>query len=237
MAKLLLGAFCALAIAVAEEAPGYGMRPRPQLSDYAAHETAGNVTLAAEALTADQVGKTFATDLGKGWVVIEAGVYPQTGSVEIDPSAFMLRVGKGDDKRLLRAASPASIAGILQREQSPPQQSDVTLYPSVGVGYETGPGYYDPVTGSRRGGGLRTSVGLGVGIGQAGPPPPASTPADRKTMELELTEKSLPKGSANKAVAGYLYFPRPSGGLKDASLELIYERTDGDLKLELPQPK
>lgn len=233
MTRLLLVAACVLPLAGADG----GMRPRPHVSDYAAHETTATMTLAAETLTADQVDNTFATDLNKGWIVIEAAVYPQAGAASIDPSAFLLRAGKGGEKKVLRPASPASIAGVLQRKEAPPEPSDITLYPSVGVGYETGPGYYDPVYGSRRGGGLRTSVGLGVGIGQAGPPPPASTPADRKIMELELSEKALPQGSATRPVAGYLYFPRPSANLKNASLELEYKSEEAAVKLALPEAR
>jgi hypothetical protein len=227
-------AACLLAMAVADDkAPAPGMRPRPQLSDYAAHESVPALTLAAEILSKDQVENAFATDLNKGWMVIEAALYPQHGIIAVDPSAFMLRVAKGDSRKILRPVSPAAIAAALQRKEAPPEPSDITLYPTVGVGYEAGPGYYDPVYGARRGGGLRTTVGLGVGIGgQAGPPPPASNPADRKTMEVELTDQALPQGSTAKPIAGYLYFPRPNGNLKDAALQLVYE--SGERPVSLP---
>jgi hypothetical protein len=227
--------FVALATACAQAAAAEsGIRPRPELSDYAVQETGSGVTIAADRLTASQVSNTFATDLNKGWIVVEVAVYPQKGPVDLDHGDFVLRLAQEDRKTLVRAASPKSIAGILQRKQAPPSESDITLHPTVGVGYESGPGYYDPVYGRRGGGGVRTSVGLGVGIGQAGSPPPASTPADRSTMELELTEKSLPEGAAAKPVAGYLYFPRPEGKLPKGTMELQYLGAGATVKLTLP---
>jgi hypothetical protein len=232
MIRLVLLIICALALQAAEDA---GIRPRPDTSDYPVYEAGSKLAIAAEVLNAEQVANTFATDLNKGWIVLEVALYPKDGPVTVDTSAFVLRVSRDGQKALVRPASPKTIAGILQRKEAPPEKSDVTLYPTVGVGYETGPGRYDPVTG-RRGGGLTTGVGLGVGIGgQADPPQPASTPADRTTMELELSEKALPDGSAVKPVAGYLYFPRPSARFKYAPLELEYHGDSETIKLALPR--
>jgi hypothetical protein len=199
------------------------------VSDYPIQETTSRVTIAAEALTAQQVSNTFATDLNKGWIVVEVALYPKASPVQVEPSAFVLRVNHDGRRSVIRPASAETIAGVLQRKQAPPEPSDVTLYPSVGIGYGSGPGYYG------RGGGLTTAVGVGVGIGQAGgAPPAASTPADRKTMELELNEKGVPAGTAKDPVAGYLYFPRPSGKLAGAKLELSYDMGDTLVRLDLP---
>ena len=216
-----------------------GVRPRPELSDYPAHRSGPKITIAAEVLSADQVSNSFATDLNKAWIVVEVAVYPEKDAVAVAPSDFVLRVGKDEQRTLVRAATPRAIAASLHRKSTPQQRdSDVTVYPSVGIGYESGPGYYDPATGQRRGGGVRTSVGVGVGVG-GGPAalPPASTSADRHTMEQELAEKSLPDGATAKPVAGYLYFPRPAAKSKDATLELSYNGDAGTLTLELPPPK
>jgi len=215
-----------------------GVRPRPELSDYPAHKAGPAMTIAAEVLSADQVSHSFATDLNKAWIVVEVAVYPQKDAIAVAPSDFVLRIGKDDQRALVRATTPRAIAASLHRKNTPQQRdSDVTVYPSVGIGYESGPGYYDPATGTRRGGGVRTSVGVGVGVGGQTTPPPASTSADRHTMEQELSEKSLPDGSTAKAVAGYLYFPRPAAKSKDATLELSYNGDAGTLTLELPPPK
>ena len=103
------------------------------------------------------------------------------------------------------------------------------LYPSAGVGYESGPSY-DPVYGTRRGGGVGTSVGVGVGVGDSRP---AATDRDRKTMELELGEQQLPEQVVTKPVAGYLYFPLPTKK-KGVAYELEYNGPAGKLVLSFP---
>ena len=50
---------------------------------------------------------------------------------------------------------------------------------------------------------------MGVGADPS-QPRAASTDRDRDTMELELSEKGLPEGTASAPVAGYLYFPLSS---------------------------
>lgn len=95
----------------------------------------------------------------------------------------------------------------------------MTLYPSAGIGYESGPRVYDPVTGTPRGGGLSTSAGVGVGVG---PSQSGAGEQDRTTMELELSEKGLPETKASKPLSGYLYFPvtskKKNGLLLECSL-------------------
>jgi hypothetical protein len=115
------------------------------------------------------------------------------------------------------------VASALQK--TAPNQSDVTVYPTVGVGYESGPRTYDPVTGGTRGGGWRTAVGVGVGVGSTRP---ASTEPDRRTMETELSEKGLPEGAFSKPIAGYLYFPLAPA--KKSSYELEYDSPAGRVR-------
>jgi hypothetical protein len=107
---------------------------------------------------------------------------------------------------------------------------DVVVSPSVEVGYESG-GYYDPATGRRSGGGVYTGAGVGVGVGGRGNGP-ASTDRDRYVMQLELTEKGLPEGSASKPVAGYLYFQLASK--KKATRQLEYASDNNKATLQLP---
>lgn len=231
MKKFVFVMLCVGMAAGADGDNGSGVRPRPDVADYAAQETNSELTIAAEALSAAEVSNTFATNLNNGWIVVEVALYPKA-PVNVDPAAFLLRVNHDSRRSVIRPATAATIAGILQRKEAPPEPSNVTLYPTVGVGYGNGPGYYG------RGGGMTTAVGVGVGIGQAGsPPPPASTPADRKTMELELGEKSMPAGPAAKPTAGYLYFPRPAGKLDGAQLELSYETENALVRLALPPIK
>ena len=52
-------------------------------------------------------------------------------------------------------------------------------------------------------------------------------------ISQDLWEKSLPDGKTVHAVAGYLYFPKPTKKAKDAAWELRYENTDAKVKLAL----
>jgi len=221
---ILMGVIAGMALA----AGGGGIRPRGSSTDYPAHETAGGVSIGAAVIPSDQVRKIFATDLNSGgYLVIEVAVYPDAGR-EIDLSAgdFMLRAGS--DSETVRAASGSAIASALQRKNAPrPRKaSDVTVYPTASIGYESG--------GYRRG--VYTEAGVGVGVGEPRPPGPAATDRDRSTMQQELEDKSLPEGKTAQAVAGYLYFPRPSGKAKTAAYELTYYGAAKQVKLRVPVP-
>jgi hypothetical protein len=171
-----------------------------------------------------QVRGSFATDL-EDYIVVEVAVFPKTGSeLELSASDFTLRVAA---KETIRTANPKAIAANLQRRAGDSRGrsgSDVTIYPTVGVGHGRWPG----------GSGTHTSVGVGVGIGGGpdGPPAPASTDADRNTMEAELTDKSLPQGLTANPVAGYLYFPAPKKRT-GAIYELEYSGLSEKITLQL----
>ncbi len=177
-----------------------GIQPRRSGADYPQYEAKNGITLGVALLTPEQVRGNFVSDLNRGFLVVEVAVFPDKGkSIDLSHSDFLLR---SRTKELVgRPADPKAIAASLQRAAS--SDRDVMLYPSATIGYESGPPYYDPVTGTRRGGGVYTGVGVGVGMGRSGA---GATDQDRRTMELELTEKGLPEGIASKAVSGYLYF-------------------------------
>lgn len=152
-------------------------------------------------LTPDQVKNSFASELNRGFLVVEVAVYPDNGqSIKLSHGDFFLCTRAREV--LGRPADPKAIAASLQKAAS--SDRDVTLYPTATIGYESGPGYYDPMTGTRRGGGLYTGVGVGVGVGNPGR---GTSEQDRRTMETELTDKGLPEGAVSKPVSGYLYFP------------------------------
>ena len=67
-------------------------------------------------------------------------------------------------------------------------------------------------------------------------PRPASTDRDRTTMQQELEDKSLPEGKTTHTVAGYLYFPKPSGKSKSAVYDLSYYGAETRLRLLVPPP-
>jgi hypothetical protein len=93
------------------------------------------------------------------------------------------------------------------------------------------------VTG-RRASGVYTAAGVGVGVGDPGPPPPPpGVNQDPSRIEQELEDQSLPEGKTSQAVAGYLYFPKPSGKANNATYELTYYGADGQIRLRLPLAK
>ena len=147
---------------------------------------------------------------------MEVSLYPAQGhSLDVNRRDFVLE--SADRQLLTRPADPAAIASSLQKAAG--ADREVSLYPSVGIGYESGPVGYDPVSGERRGGGLRTSAGMGVGIGRSSA---GATDQDRKTMEIELSEKGLPEGRTDQPVSGYLYFSwKDRKKISSLQLELV----------------
>ncbi len=193
--------------------PAAGIRPRTKVTDYAVHHQAKDFTLGAARLSSVEVANAFVTELNKGYVVVEVGLYPAPSTaLTVVREDFALRVA--GTKTVLRPASPETIAAILQKR--PSAERDVTLYPTGAVVFGNG--------------GTGTSVGLGVGIGNK--PTNGTTEADRKTMETELRDKGLPPGKTEKPVAGYLYFPRSTN--ERASYELEYGTGEGAITLPLP---
>jgi hypothetical protein len=193
-----------------------GSRPRTNVTDYPVHADVENVAVGAALLTAEQVRANFASDLNRGYLVVEVSAYPRIGGgIELARRDFVLK--SADGSNVARPADPKTVAAILQKAAG--SDRDVTLYPSVGIGYESGPRVYDPVNGGTRGGGLTTAAGVGVGVG---PSRSGTSEQDRRAMEMELSEKGLPEGKASKAVSGYLYFPvsgkKKSGLLLECSL-------------------
>lgn len=229
---LALGLICA--ISVYANAPK-GTVPRAAADSYPAHTTYQGGTMGALLLTVDQTRKAFASDVDRCCLVVEVAFYPQKDNpVNISLDDFVLRVPGTDIAT--KASSAEVLAAKLQKKASPSSSGgpDVTVYPSAGVGYESGG--YDPVTGQRRPGGVVTSTGVGVGVGMGGsqPPKPGSSDRDRRTMELELSEKALPEGSASAAVSGYLYFSLPPSKDKKSAHQLEYMLNGEKLILQFP---
>lgn len=227
-----------------------GIRPRSDATSYPVHQERREFAIGVSLIPADQVKKMFKPDLGsEGYVVIEVGVFPQAGKeLDLYPTDFTLFVG--EKSAALRPVSADTIAEIVAGRKGQSRQRDshdIETSTGVSVGRYS---YPDPVTGQRRSGTV-TSTEAGVGIG--GPPPqscrtydcdprdplpPASQPSSvqtANTISQDLWEKSLPDGKATRAVAGYLYFPKPSRKAKDASWELRYENVDSKMRLPLPR--
>ena len=230
-----VGAICLLTGLLPADDAG-GIRPRESSADYTAHQKASGATVAAAVVPPDQVKKLFATDLNAGgYIVIEVAIYPEAGA-EIDVSSgdFLLRVAS--NPAIVRNASARAIAAALQRKSKPPEvrhKSDVNVYPTATIGYESGTDSY-----GRRRSGVYTAAGVGVGVGDdpraAAPPRPASTYPDRTTMEQELADKALPEGKMTRAVAGYLYFPKPTPKQRNAEYEITWYGNDRQVRLTIP---
>ena len=198
-----------------------GTAPRSSASDYPAHVQTDGGALGAKLLTPTEVRKTFVSDVNHCCVVVELAVFPKAGqSLAVSLDDITLRV----------AAKPSSatvVSAALQKNAQ--QQRDVTVAPTVTVGYQSGTAY-DPTTGTVRGSGVYTGAGVGVGVGQRGNQTGASE-KDRSVMETELREKGLPDGEAANPVAGYLYFQIPKG--KNAKYELQYKLNGNTLQINL----
>ncbi|HEX4770650.1 MAG TPA: hypothetical protein VH351_07465 [Bryobacteraceae bacterium] len=239
-----------LVSAVALSAASPGIRPRADANSYPVHQDQPDFAIGAVLIPADQVKKMFKPDLNhEGYIVVEVGVFPAGGKdVDLDPADFTLSVG--DKFAALRPVSADTIAELVAGKKQPPSvQGPHDINTSVGasVGRVS---YPDPVTG-RRTSGTVTETEAGVGVG--GPPPqscrgygceptypapPVSQPSTvqtTNTITQDLWEMSLPDGKTARAVAGYLYFPKPSHKAKDAVWELRYENMDGKTRLPLPQ--
>jgi hypothetical protein len=199
-----------------------GLPARNSPTDYPVHTKQAGITIAAEALDAEQLRNAFSTNLRR-YLVLEVAVYPAAGqTLALSGMDFAL---KEPGRPLVRPASARSIANINQKRTT--RNNDILLYPTVGVGVGSGGGY-----------GTSTGVGVGVGVGSGGgSPAPASTDRDREVMQLELEEKGLPESNITKPTAGYLFFPVGEQKKKTGSYHLEYHANGSVLVLELPVPK
>jgi hypothetical protein len=224
--RVAFAVFCTGTLVLASSV---GTVPRSAAAQYSAHATSERVSIGAVKLNLQQVRKTFTSDLNRCCVVLEVAIFPEKDHpANISLGDFSLRVVNAENA--VRPSSAKLVASSLQQKAG--SDREVTVSPSVGVGYETGT-YTDPDTGTRQhSNGVYTSAGVGVGVGNSGDQP-GSTEADRKTMELELSEKGLPEGTTSAPVAGHLYFPIAKK--KNAQYQLEYT-VDGK-KVVLPLPE
>jgi hypothetical protein len=225
-----------------------GIRPRADAESYPSHTQQADFSIGAALIPPDQAKKMFKVDMNHaGYVVVEVGVFPAPGKdVDLFPTDFTLFLG--DKFAALRPVSADTVAEIVAGTTSPPRpRSPNDIYTSGGISIGHGT-YNDPVTG-RRTSGTITTTEAGVGVG-APPPracqgydcdsttpvPPVSQPSPTQTantVSQDLWEKSLPDGKTARAVAGYLYFPKPARKAKDSAWELRYENKDGKTRLPL----
>jgi hypothetical protein len=216
---------CLSMLWVCAQAADTGLTPRRSPGDYPVHQDAVHASIAATRLNSDRAAKIFTPEIARNYVIVEVAVYPKDGAtVDVQWFDFALRFGGQQETR---PDTP--------QETAVPWREKTGIKDKVQVTTETGvviSSQKDPVTG-RRTTGVGTYEGVGVGVGQPPPDPPAPGP-DPRLIEDRLRARALPEGKTSQAVAGYLYFARPTKKPKDASLVLIYSSDGTTVVLPLP---
>jgi len=201
-----------------------GTVPRSAAEQYPVHAQGDGFSVGAKLLSRRDARKTFVSDVNSCCIAVEIAVYPNKAQpLNISLNDFVLRLKNSESA--VKASSPGTAAASIQKNAK--SGRDISVYPTTGVGYSSG-SVYDPVTGTRQGGGVYTQTGVGVGVGE--PNGPGVSDRDRGVMETELAEKALPEGSALSPIAGYIYFPISAKKKAEYQLEYVF---DGH-KLVLP---
>ncbi|HUB83129.1 MAG TPA: hypothetical protein VMB03_30220 [Bryobacteraceae bacterium] len=211
---------------------GDGIPPRGSAEDYTAHEVSGKMAIGAAYVTPAQARKIFGEDLDKrGYVIFEVGMFP-SGDTEVDISPDDFKLRQGPDSAVTRAATPHMVASDAHPQPSPDNAdvpSKVHVYTADTIGVVHGP------YGQR---GVYTDTSATVTNyppPQSRPAPGASAGANNERLEQSIDDKSLPDIKTKRAVAGYVFFPKPSKD-KHADFELIYFGMDGQVSLKLSPP-
>ncbi len=200
-----------------------GIRPRGDVTDYPAHESTAAFEVGAVRIPPADVKKMFAADLTRaGYVVIEVGIYPVEGAeVDLAPDAFTLHTENG--RIAARVVDTDAMAAEIARERVPSAPRVADVFRASGASNGRG-----RLTGPPDGNADRPSV-FG---GDVEDYPQGSTVSKLAAVEQELWTKSLPDGKTRVPVAGYLYFPKPSGKAT-SDWDLLLDAGQGRVKLML----
>jgi len=202
-----------------------------------------------------------------GYIVVEVAVIPDSGATaDFGSDEFTLKVGT-DPTILAAQTAQSVARGenkpaVASKTKVPDLPGNVHVYQTETIGYESGgygrrggvytgsettvavgdrPGGVDPRCDPRMGGpGAGGDPRMGrVPAGCAPPqdPNPSKAPKDTSGLKQELEDKALPEGKTALAVAGYLYFVRPSTKQKNTDYQLSWYRVAGEVKLTLPAVK
>ena len=216
--KTLLGLVWLAAAPVIASGPR-GTVPKASANRYPSHAEKGGVSVGAALLTSDEVRKTFVSEVNRCCVVVEVAFYPakdKPQAVSLDD--FSARVT--GTETAVKPSSATVVAASIQK--SAESRRDITVSPSVGIGYESGP---------YGGHGTYKAVGVAVQVSEPGSHS-GSSERDRDTMITELSEKGLPEGTASAPVSGYLYFPLTKK--KETPLQLDCVLNGNKVSLTLP---
>jgi hypothetical protein len=170
-------------------------------------------------LSPEQARKQFVSDVNRCCVVVEVALYPsKDGKLDVSLNDLVLRQNNSEVGE--KPASAKVISSKLQKKAEATR--DISVYPSVGVGY--GNGGYDPATGTRAPGGTYKQVGVGVGIGGSGP---QAGSTDRERAAMTTSEE----GHRRAASAGWYIFSIA----KNQTLTLEYTVNGEKVQLRLQQ--
>jgi len=215
-----------------------GIAPRSSPAEYPVHVTAPGVTVGATVLTPAQIKKLFAMNLDSaGYVVVEIGIFPETGNqVTVDSDQFRLQIG--DDRTMRRPVEPSEIMadrrGGSKPHQPPTLPGNVPVTTTTTIGYGTGGG------GPYNRGGVYAGESTTVGVGGPanGPMPrspgPQTVGQDPIDIERDLVDKELATGKTTVPVAGYLYFAKPKQKQKSPSYDLTYRGAGDAIHMAIP---
>jgi hypothetical protein len=210
------------------QAADTGLPPRASAADYAVHRSVPDAEIAAERLKADRVTKTFSSEIARDYVVIEVAVYPRNGTIiDVQLSDFALRFAGQQETH---PDTPEEASAPLREAPGIKRPVEVTSETGVVVSTQK-----DPVTGRRTTDvGTYEATGVAVGNPQSNPLPSPSHGPDPRVLEDKLQAKALAEGKTDKAIAGYLYFPRPPKKPSNNLLELVYSKNSASLYLRFP---
>jgi hypothetical protein len=208
-----------------------GTSIRPNASDYDAHQSIREATIAASILPAAQAARLFSSAVSKKYTVVEIAVYPQN-SRGFDVAAIDFALKSSPDDRIY-ALTPEQVAWQGKRAPDPPlggvtNSVHVATEAGIAVGTRT-----NPSTG-RTDHGVATYGGVEVDNRPQSNPPQQSGAADSTyVLEGKLRGLELQEGQTTRPVSGYLYFAGPRKQ-KPAALVLEYSRSGERALLSLP---
>lgn len=213
---------------------GSGLAPRGGPSDYPAHATAGHITVAAAVVSVEQVKKIFGARIDQaGYLVFEVALYPEQGSdANVTLSDFALRPA-AEGSGTSAAAPDAIAAATIPYPGVEPHETLGSTKVVAEAGSLPSAGGIGPA------GGIANTQGIGVGDYPGAPPPPpnaAAKAAARKRLTAALAGKQLPAGRITEPVAGYLYFPKPSGRSRKDGFQLSWIGENGQANMTVPLP-
>jgi len=201
--------------------------PRSKVSDYPVH-----AKLPAAEIGAEYLLNSIALDKGmyiaKGHLVLEVAIFPSTpAGINVSNSQFTLRV---NNKTILYPDSPGAVASSLKY---PDWQTHPTMTAEAGAGNGSvilgAPPAVARFPGDRRADRPPSVPRVPEPANPSGEPKAAEQP-----IEVQMAIAALPEGPSQKPVKGLLFFAFGGKTKSIRSLDLIYERGEGDPKTIIP---